>query len=210
MLRSKLRNLGLGGAASLMIELMYSRSVQARFGYGSGFRIGKDSSLIGRSNIQIGRSVRMGNRCRIETISDHLSHKYSPRLIIGDFTAFSDDVHIGCIEEIVIGSNVLLASKIYISDHNHGVYASVGVHSNPDTAPNDRPLSSAPVTIEDNVWIGEMVTILPGVRVGRGSIIGAGSIVTKSIDPYCIAVGNPAKVVKRYNATTGQWEQIDD
>ncbi|UUM13458.1 acyltransferase [Clostridiaceae bacterium HFYG-1003] len=53
-----------------------------------------------------------------------------------------------------------------------------------------------PVIIEDGVWIGSRVTILPGVRVGKHSVVGAGAVVTKDISPYSVAVGNPAKVVK--------------
>jgi virginiamycin A acetyltransferase len=53
------------------------------------------------------------------------------------------------------------------------------------------------ITIGNGVWIGDNVTILPGVEIGNGAVIGAGSIVTKNIPPYCIAVGNPAKVIKK-------------
>lgn len=66
-----------------------------------------------------------------------------------------------------------------------------------DIQPNLRPLvSKGPIIIEENVWIGEMVCILGGVHIGKGSIIGAGSVVTKNIPPYSLACGIPAKVVK--------------
>ena len=55
----------------------------------------------------------------------------------------------------------------------------------------------AEVVIEDNVWIGERSTILKGVTIGRGSIVGCASVVTKSVPPYSVVAGNPAKVVKR-------------
>jgi maltose O-acetyltransferase len=55
---------------------------------------------------------------------------------------------------------------------------------------------SDPVIIEDYVWIGSKVVILPGVRIGRGAVIGAGSIVTKDIPPRCVAAGNPARVLR--------------
>jgi acetyltransferase-like isoleucine patch superfamily enzyme len=60
-------------------------------------------------------------------------------------------------------------------------------------------LAHAPITIEDDVWIGGRVTILAGVKVGEGSVVGAGAVVTKDIPPYSIAVGVPAKVIKRRN-----------
>ena len=66
-----------------------------------------------------------------------------------------------------------------------------------------------PVHIGDKVWVGESVCILPGVTIGECSIIGAGSVVTKSIPPYSIAVGTPAKVIKRYNFDTRSWIKVD-
>ena len=104
----------------------------------------------------------------------------------------STDVHIGCIDEVRIGNNVLMASRIYISDHFHG-------NTSIETlklAPLERPLiSKGPVIIEDNVWIGEGVCIMPGVKVGRNAVIGANAVVTKDVPPYSIAVGIPAVVV---------------
>ena len=61
------------------------------------------------------------------------------------------------------------------------------------------------VLLENGVWIGNSTIILPGVTIGEKSIIGAGSVVTKSIPPYCIAAGNPAKVIKKYDFNTKMW-----
>ncbi len=58
-------------------------------------------------------------------------------------------------------------------------------------------LVTAPISIENNVWIGEKATILKGVSIGENSVIGAGSVVTKSIPANCVAVGSPAKVIRR-------------
>lgn len=63
--------------------------------------------------------------------------------------------------------------------------------------------------IDDNVWLGELVCIMPGVTVGKGSIVGAHSVVTHDIPPYSIAVGSPAKVIKQYNFSTKIWEAIN-
>jgi acetyltransferase-like isoleucine patch superfamily enzyme len=64
------------------------------------------------------------------------------------------------------------------------------------------------VTIEENAWIGSNCVILPGVRIGKNSVIGAGSVVTKDIPPFSVAVGNPARAIKQYNFKTDQWERI--
>jgi lipopolysaccharide O-acetyltransferase len=119
----------------------------------------------------------------------------------------NDYVHIAAMKRVEIGNNVLMASKIYISDCMHGDYSGVKDDSDPMTPPIEREDSTEPVRIEDNVWIGESVSILPGVVIGIGSIIGANSVVAKSIPPYVIAVGIPAKPIKKYNLTTKKWEK---
>ena len=104
---------------------------------------------------------------------------------------------------------MLIASKVFITDLEHGSYKGDEYDSVPDSIVKDRDLSSHDVIIEDNVWIGEMVSILPGVTIGKNSIIGSNSVVTKSIPENCIAVGNPAKIVKKYNYDTQKWERIE-
>lgn len=58
---------------------------------------------------------------------------------------------------------------------------------------------SAPVVIEDDVWLGARVIVLPGIRIGRGAVVGAGAIVTKDVPPYAVCVGNPARIVRYRN-----------
>ncbi|MFW2124843.1 acetyltransferase, partial [Acinetobacter ursingii] len=73
--------------------------------------------------------------------------------------------------------------------------------------PTDRTLSVKSVKIQNNVWLGEFVSVLPGVTIGEGTIVGANSVVTKSLPPYVIAVGSPAKPIKFYNFDTRKWEK---
>jgi lipopolysaccharide O-acetyltransferase len=125
-------------------------------------------------------------------------------LVIGDrFNAYHR-LHIGVMNKIHIGDDVLVASNVYISDCSHGGYKG-DLHSDPRTAPNDRPLTAEPIHIGNKVWIGEGVMILPGTNIGDGAIIGAGAVVTKNIPAYSIAVGNPAKVIKVFDFEISQW-----
>ena len=128
-------------------------------------------------------------------------------LKIGKDVQINDYVHLAAIESITIGNNVLIASKVFISDHNHGTYSGDNP-SSPLETPSSRPLYSAPVVIEDNVWIGENVSVLPGVTIGFGSIIGAMSVVTKDIPANSIAIGSPAKVIKQYNFKEKIWLKV--
>ena len=153
----------------------------------------------GKSSLSFAEGFTTGHACRFD-----LPGGMKETLIIGKNCEIGDNVHFVAHEKVVIGDNVLMASKIFISDTNHGEYSG-DQQSSPSTPPNKRPLITKPVMIGDNVWIGENVCILPGVTIGAGCIIGANSVVNKDIPTNCIAVGAPAKIVKIYNNDKGVW-----
>lgn len=152
------------------------------------------SYIYGLKYMKIG-SLNLGRNCRIEMIDEYNNKVFKPQLIIGDNVIMNDRVHIGCAKYIKIGDNCLFASNIYISDHNHGVYKG---KKTSDTKQNviERDLDNNTVIIENNVWLGEGVAVLPGARIGDNSIIGAHAVVIGDIPSNCIAVGAPAKVVR--------------
>lgn len=154
----------------------------------------------GKHSINWGINLTTGVGCRLEAFSD------SPAKIIvfGKNVQINDYVHISAMKRVFIGDNVLMASHIYISDNSHGFYKGEE-QSSPDEPPILRSYHVAPVEVGDNVWIGEGVVIMPGITIGQGSIIGANSTVTKSIPPYCIAVGQPARVIKKYDFSINKW-----
>lgn len=156
--------------------------------------------------ISIGKNMTVGRGCRLEAHPKH-SNNSNQCLTIGRNVEINDYVHIVAGESVIIGDNVLIASKVFISDLNHGQYSG-HLQSSPLIEPNNRPLNRNPVLIESNVWIGEFVSVLPGVTIGQGSIIGTMSVVTKSIPPYSIAVGAPARPIKQYDFKNKEWKKI--
>ena len=183
---------------------LFSRCVFGRW----GFNVHPDARVGGVEYMQIGQHFSAGRGLWMETISSYGQQHFKPQLIIGDNVSLSEYVHIGCVNHIKIGNNVLLGSKIYITDHNHGDYR--GSHpDSPDVPPGKRPLTTGEsVIIEDNVWIGEFCTILPGVTIGYGSIIGSHTTVTHDIPPKSIAVGSPARVIKQWDEGTRTWDKV--
>ena len=108
------------------------------------------------------------------------------KLSIGDHTYINRSASIDCTQEITIGDYCAISDNVQILDSDF----------HPITYNGKTSMMSKPVHIGNHVWIGRSAIILKGVTIGDGAIIGAGSIVTKSIPPRCLAVGNPARVIK--------------
>lgn len=160
----------------------------------------------GKSFIKLGRNLTTGVGLRLDAFP--LEGHGGCCIAIGDNVEINDYVHIGAVRSVKIGHNVLIASKVFITDHDHGCYNDHGVQDAPETPPAQRALSAAPVVIEDNVWLGEFVAVLPGAHIGRGSVIGAMSVVKGHVPPCSMAVGNPAVVIKKFNAEQKRWERV--
>ncbi len=160
----------------------------------SGFSAGINSSC---KADKIG-CIKIGRNCEI--LGSLLSME-NGKIEIGDYTEIRGNSFVGSVDSIKIGSYVIISNNVRIFDNNNhptdpekrkemcknGFYGDAWrwTHS-----------EHKPVVIEDNVWIGEHATILKGVRIGEGSVIGCHSVVTKDVPPYSVVAGNPAKVVK--------------
>ena len=159
----------------------------------------------GKRFIDFGKKLTTGYHCRLETYP--IEKENVKVLQFGEDVQINDFVHIAAAQKVDVGNNVLIASKVFISDICHGDYSDSEKMSDPYEHPKDRKLSAKPVIIHDDVWIGEMVSVLPGVEIGRGAIIGANSVVTKSVPEYSIVAGNPAKIIKRFDFESMEWKR---
>lgn len=149
--------------------------------------------LHGGKYISIGKKFNSSLRFRLEAFDEHLGHYFTPRISIGDNVSINSDCHIGAINEIIIEDGVLIASKVFISDHFHGEISTASIFFSPSTR---KLYSKGPIKIEKNVWIGEGVAILPNVTIGENSIIGANSVITKNIPKNSVVGGNPARIIR--------------
>lgn len=151
--------------------------------------------------------MKIGKNCRFGRYSTIELFNTDSKLTVGDGFRSNSYLHIGVMSSITIGTNVLVASGVYISDHSHGDYGKLE-SCDPTTIPVNRPYFVAPIVIEDNVWLGEKAAILPGVKVGRGSVVGAGAIVTRDVPDYCVVAGVPARIIKRYDFNSSCWVPV--
>lgn len=125
-------------------------------------------------------------------------------LILNDFCEIGRDSTIASHNKVYLGKGVLTGPHVFISDHNHEyqnpnipIYKQ-GVRMRPDDS----------VFIGDGSWLGTNVVVVGNVHIGKNCVIGANSVVTKDIPDFCVAVGIPARVVKKYNSVSSTWEKV--
>jgi len=121
-------------------------------------------------------------------------------IVIGNYTRIG--LNNTLIGPVAIGNKVNLAQNVAISGLNHNF-------EDIDKLIAEQGISTKQITIEDNVWIGANSVVLPGIRIGKHVVVGAGSVVTRDVPPYRVVVGNPARVVKRYDFEKKQWIKIN-
>ncbi len=143
--------------------------------------------------IRIGKNTSIRKGVRLEVIRPY-SHRV-PSLVIGDNVNIEQNVHIVCHSKLTIGSNVSITANCAIVDVTHPYQIEHSLH---DKIGNSILDEDSFIEIEDGVFIGIGSIVLPNVKIGKKSIIGANSVVTNDIAPYSIAVGSPARVIRRY------------
>lgn len=170
--------------------------------------IGPRSYLRGLSSISMGDDISVGEGFWLEAIRRYNDQVFSPRISIGNHVCISRGVHIAATHFVEIGENVLIGSKVIITDHNHGQYSRE--HTSPKIAPALRPLDhNRRVVIGRNVWLSDGVVVTPGSSIGEGAVIGANSVVRGNIPPFTIAAGVPAKVFRIYDFDAKKWIKVE-
>ncbi|MGO5315118.1 DapH/DapD/GlmU-related protein [Bilifractor sp. LCP21S3_A7] len=187
--------------ASEFIENVFA-FIDTKIFYPGARLIRRPVYIRGKKSLRYGKNLTLGHGCRFD-----LLNKNKVTLFIGNNCEIGDYVHIVATDKVEIGNNVLMASKIFISDTNHGSYKGEEQDS-PDVVPNRRKLTTAPVKIGNNVWIGENAVILAGVEIGDGCIIGANSVVNKNFIKGSIIAGCPAEVIKKWDDDNKTWISI--
>jgi len=151
--------------------------------------------VIGGKYIIIGNETYIGKESILSARDSYGNQTFTPTITIGNRCGLGEYTHITAINKIIIGDGVLLGNFVILTDNFHGggdfIDNQIPVH------PINRPLySKGPVIIGDNVWIGDKATILPGVTIGNGAIVGANSVVTKDVPARAVVAGSPAKIIK--------------
>lgn len=173
----------------LWVKLLINPFVHKR---GRGSKIGRARlDVLPFNKFDLGRKSTIEDRCSINNgVGD---------VFIGDNTLVGvGNVIIG---PVTIGNNVIFAPNIVASGLNHE-YRDV------NTPISLQKTVVSRITVEDDCWIAANSVITAGVTIGKHSVVAAGAVVTKSIPPYSVAAGNPAKVIKKYDFTANEWVTV--
>ncbi len=157
-------------------------------GYGDGCKIE------GHKDIYIGDHSWINGPCEL--------FSWGGVIRIGNNVHFQPRSRITCGSKIIIGDDVLAGPEVVITNYSHGIDASIGGNY------ISQPCSVKDVVIGNGVFLGQRSYIMPGVTIGERCVIGANSVVTKDVPPYCMVAGIPAKVIKKWNFEEKRWEKV--
>ncbi|PLX50922.1 MAG: hypothetical protein C0613_02505 [Desulfobulbaceae bacterium] len=157
---------------------------------GSHTRIDRKSVWHNPRAMALGSKVLIRTGCQL-SVRRMRKHGAAVRLRIDDQSSLQQGCKIAAAQSISIGRQVMIADNVFITDHDH-------IYDDPHVpAALIRELRSAPVVIEDGCWLGYGAVVLKGVRIGKRSVIGANSVVTRDVPPFTVVAGNPARVIKK-------------
>jgi acetyltransferase-like isoleucine patch superfamily enzyme len=145
--------------------------------------------LVGEGRIAVGSNVFVGAGSWLQVVG---SEKGDVALSIGEGTSMAGNCVLSAASSVRLGEKVLIARGVYVSDHIHA-------YEDPSRAVLDQGIGRAEaVEIGDGAWLGENVVVCPGVRIGRGAVVGANAVVLEDVPDHALAVGVPARVVRRF------------
>lgn len=181
----------------LLVNLFYYRIILGKIGLRSF--VCSPLCINGGKNIFIGNRVRIHYKTWLASLP--LTGAKECRLVIEDGCVIGNFNHIYATKSIILHRNVLTADKVYVSDNLHG-YEDI-------TSPIFKQpiVQNGTVEIGEGSWLGENVCVL-GANIGKHCVIGANSVVTHDIPDYCVAVGAPARVIKRYDFDNNKWVKV--
>ncbi len=189
---------------NILIDIRYAIRyiiLYHRFGsFGAKSHMLKPLRLVKPKYIKIGKDVTIQGLARMECVRQHEGQTYNGEIIIHDGVSIEQGCHIIAGSKLEIEKNVTISAYVYIADCGH---------SFKDVTKDyiDQPLVIKPTKILEGAFIGAGAKIMPGVTVGKHSVVGANAVVTKDIPDYTMVAGVPAGIIKKYDFDEGEWKK---
>lgn len=190
------------GIAKHMLSpvMCFRHGIKNREGY---MYIGKHCKIVRPKYMTFGKNVSIAPYTML------FSYDKECKLEIGEGAEIGMFSRIACYSHIIIGKNVLTGPHVFIADHNHEYHdISVPIKKQGIMIKKTETFPEGGVKIGDGTWLGTGVVIAGTVTIGKQCVIGANSVVTKDIPDYCVAAGNPCRVIKQYHPETQEWERV--
>lgn len=186
----------------LLNFISFTQSLLGYNRFGKGSIIKFPSKVWNKDCIEIGKNVFIAEGSFLSVVKEHKGKKFQPSIVINDNVCIGADFHVSCTKSIVIEKNVLISDRVFIADGIHGF-------ENINIPVIDQPMiNKGKVLIKEGSFLGINVVILPGVTVGKNSVVGASSVVTQDVPDYSVVIGNPARIIKKYDDKTKKWIRV--
>lgn len=156
---------------------------------------------VGLDCVSLGNRSRISRNTRLLALKSYGTQAFAPHISIGDNVSIGFGCTLSCVNRIEIGHDVTIGDNVYIADSHHD-------YGNPALGVLDQPLLPGKIKIGQGAWVGYGAFVAGDVSLGEHSVVGANSVVTRSVPAYTVVAGVPARPVKRLDRETGQWVRV--
>ena len=189
-----------------LIRYVFIKIMHKFYFLGWPVKFARNIDFLNTDYIYIGNHTSIDSQCEIVVIKEHINEidfQEAPVIKIGKRVGVGKGTLIYGAKSVNIEDYVMISPYCLISDYDHQ-------YTNTDKPIVNQPLTKIqPVLIKEGSWIGSHTVILSGVTIGKNCVIGAGSVITKNIPDFSVAVGTPARVIKKYDPTTKTWKKLN-
>ena len=169
---------------------------------GAGSFVSPFIQSVGLDCISLGSRSRISRNSRLLALKGYGAQLFTPQITIGNNVSVGFGCTLSCVNRLDIGHDVTIGDNVYIADSHHD-------YINPVLSVLGQPLLVGNISIGQGAWIGYGAFVAGDVSIGEHAVIGANSVVTRSVAAYTVVAGVPAKLIKRFDHTTGHWVRSD-
>lgn len=169
---------------------------------GAGTFVSPFIQCVGLECVSLGDRSVISRNTRLLALKAYGSQAFDPQINIGKDVSIGFGCTLSCINRIEIGHHVTIGDNVYIADSHHD-------YRDPELGVLQQPLLPGQVSIGQGAWVGYGAFVAGNVSLGEHSVVGANSVVTRSVPAYTVVAGVPAKPVRRFSHELGQWIRID-